>query len=460
LGFFAEEKLQRIDVENGTPAVLCDAPNSSGGSWGRDDVIVFSTGGLQRISAAGGKPIEFLHLPAGEEAYRWPSFLPDGRRFVFLRDSYRTPDHFLRVGSVDSDRVQDLMQVVSNGIMTASGDLLYVRGGALLSQTFDLERLVPIGVPTTLVEHNVSLDDNHLFEFSASDTGVLTYRSVALDSQLTWFDRAGKRLGTVGEAAPITSFDLSLDGTRVVFERLDVDGRLSDLWLLDLARGVTSRFTFDRAINNTPRWSHDGERVAFVCSRQEQNEIYQRAVAAPHKEDRMLSMDASMSPMSGMPDGRILAWTPGKMWVLSPGDEPQALGNGDLEEYDARVSPDGHWLAYRSNESGQSEVYVESFPGLTGKHRISTAGARDPHWSNDGKELFFNDITGASVLVAQIETEPVFSAGPPTELFRVAGAFGFAAAPDGRRFLMGVHSEDILMSPLTVVIDWTAAIRR
>jgi serine/threonine protein kinase len=460
LGFFAEGKLQRIDVENGTPVALCDAPQPNGGSWSREDVIVFSTGGLQRIPAAGGKPVEFLPLAAGEEAYRWPSFLPDGRHFVFLRDSYRTPDHFLRVGSIDSDRAQDLIQVVSNGIVTASGELLYARGGALLAQPFDLERLVATGVPTTLVEHNVSLSDNHLFEFSASDTGVLTYRSVAPESQLTWFDRAGKRLGTVGEAAPIVSFDLAPDGSRVVFDMLDADGRLSDLWLLDVTRGLTSRFTFDHAINNTPRWSRDGERIAFGCSRQEKNEIYQRAVAAPHKEELLLSMDTGMDTMSGMPDGRILAWTRGKMWALSPGHEPEALGTGELEEYDARISEDGHWLAYRSNESGKSEVYVESFPGLTGKHRVSTSGARDPHWSKDGKELFFTDMTGRAILSVKIETHPAFSAGPPTELFQVPGAYGFAVAPDGQRFLINVSSDDLLTSPLTVVIDWTAAIKR
>jgi hypothetical protein len=328
LGFFAEGKLFRVDVENGTPVALCDAPHPDGGTWGREGVIVFASDGLHRVSASGGKPVELKPLGADEEAYRWPSFLPDGRHFVFLRDAVRTPDHWLKAGTFDSDRVQDVMQVVSNAMVTASGELVYVRGGALLAQRFDLEKFVPVGDSTTLAANIVSLDTNHCFEFSVSDAGVLIYRSVAPESQLTWFDRTGKRLATVGDAAPISSFDLSPEGSSVVFDMLDADGRLSDLWLLDLEHGQTSRFTFDHAINRTPRWSYDGKRIAFVGSPQLPNVLRLRTVAAPHDEDLLFTTEEGMNPMCGLPDGRVLASVRGEMVVLSPGNPPRARADG------------------------------------------------------------------------------------------------------------------------------------
>jgi Tol biopolymer transport system component len=460
LAYFAEGKLMRVEVESGTPVVVCEATHPDGGAWGRDGKIVFAHGSLFRVAATGGKPEEFLPLGPDEEAYRWPSFLPDGRHFVFLRDAFRTPDHWLKLGSIDSDRVQDVIQVVSNACVTASGELVYVRGGALLAQRFDLEQLAAIGEPSTLAEHIVSLDDNHKFEFSVSDTGVLICRSVASESQLTWFDRTGKRLATVGEAAPIPSFDLSPDGTRVAFDMLDADGRLSDLWLLDLVRGQTSRFTFDHAINNTPRWSCDGKRVAFVCSRHDHGEIHLRSADPPHKEDLLLSADDRISPMCGLPDGSVLASVRGKMMTLSLGKKMGAVETTAPDELDARISRDGHWLAHLSNESGHAEIYVESFPDLAGDQRVSSAGGKDPHWRSDGKELYFSDMSGAVIYAAKIETSPELTVSAPTELFRVPGANGFAPSPDGQRFLVNVGADDAMTSPLTVLLDWTAAIRR
>jgi Tol biopolymer transport system component len=286
----------------------------------------------------------------------------------------------------------------------------------------------------------------------------LIYRSVAPESQLTWFDRAGKQVATVGDAAPMSSFDLSPDGSFAVFDMLDADGRLSDLWLLDLAHGQTSRFTFDHAINRTPRWSYDGKRIAFVGSRQLPNALYLRTVSAPHDEDLLITTEEDMNPMCGLPDGRVLASIQGKMAVLSPGKPSEPVHTDD--PFDARISDDGHWLAYGSKESGHPEIYVESYPGLTGKQRISSNGGRDPHWRKDGKELFFSDLSGAVIYSVKIETNPELRVGTPIELFRASGAFGFAVSPDGERFLLNVSSDDLVASPLTVVMDWTNAIQR
>ena len=463
LGFFADGKLKKIDASGGPPQVLAAASYASGGTWNRDGVIVFTPNvfdPLYRISASGGTAVPVTKLGPREEAHRSASFLPDGRHIVFMADARRTEDHRIKVADLDSGEVQDLIGAVSNVAFAQPGFILFVRAGSLLAQPFDPKRLRLAGEPVVVGESlTESGATNHHFEFSVSESGVLAYRSADPRSQLTWVDRTGRQIGRIGEPVRRGFVELSAAGNQVAYEQIDADGRNADLWLLDVSRATTSRFTFDPGSDYAPIWSPDGSRIVFGATRKGFEDLYVQSSSAGAQESLLLKSGDDKVPTSWSPDGRFIlfeSWTSRgiDLDVLSLEGSPKAdpFIHTQFDETRAVFSPDGKQVAYVSDESGREEIYVTSFPGHTGRRQVSTAGGTRPRWRADGRELFFG-ARGGKLMV--VEALPNGDFGDPKELFQLRGARDYAVAADGQRFLVDVSLEDPSSAPATVVLNWT-----
>jgi Tol biopolymer transport system component len=469
LGFFADGKLKRIDASGGPPQILTKAPFGFGGTWNRDGTILFAPNVLEslyKVPASGGTPVAVTRLAPREEAHRWPCFLPDGRHFVFLADARRTEDHHLKIGSLDSPETREIASAVSSVAFAEPGYLLFVRAGSLLAQPFDEKRLRLDGEPLVVGE-KIAEDGNinHKFEFSVSRTGVLAYRSADPASQLTWFDRSGHPAGKVGDPTRRGYFTLSPARNQLAYEQLDADGRHADLWLIDLSRAVTSRFTFDPSSNFSPVWSPDGNRIVYGATRKDFEDLYVRSAVAGAQEELLLASGDDKAPTSWSSDGRYILfedYTSDRgidVMLLSLDGAPKAepFVQTPFDEQQATFSPDGRWVAYVSGESGRDEVYVTSVPARTNRRQVSTGGGGRPQWRADGRELFYG-ARGGKLL--SVDVGPNGDFGLPKEILQVRGARDYAVAPDGQRFLVDVALEDPGVAPATIVVNWTADLKK
>lgn len=474
IAYFANRKLFKIDATGGRPQMLCDVGEHSGGAWNRDGVILFGGAeGLHRVSAQGGTPTLATKVSPKEEAHRWPSFLPDGRHFVFLADADTTEDHNIRVGSLDSQDSQILFGAISRVAFAQPGYLLYVNQGSLVTVPFDPASLKVTGEPVTVAERVAEVGENHEFDFSVSEDGTLAYQTGITASQFTWFDRSGKKLGVVGEPASADHLAISPDGKSAVAGLVDADGRESDLWLYDLTRGTTSRLTFDPHGDGTPLWSPDGARIVFGSNRAGTGvvDLYEKAASGAGDEQILLKAASAKFATSWSRDGQFILfenWLPqakGGVWLLSMSGNHEAkplLQSTAFNQGQGQFSPDGHFVAYTSDESGRVEVYVQRFPLSSEKWQISTGGGLQPLWRGDGKELFF--ITEDKKLMAvDLKTDGKFESGIPRELFqgsmKTGFAYSYATTADGQRFLMSAPIDAPARAPMTIVTHWTNVLR-
>jgi eukaryotic-like serine/threonine-protein kinase len=478
VAFYADGKLKKIDVSGGPPQTLCDArgfPNP--GDWSKDGVILFEPGAvdpLYRIPAAGGEPVQVTRLGAKEEAHRHPTFLPDGRHFVFLADSNLSEEHKLRVGSLDSQETRVLLGAISNVHFSASGELLFVRAGSLVAQPFDPGRGELTGEPVALVDNVAAAGLNHRFEFSVSASGVLLYRSVTPNIQIAWYDHSGRKLATVGEPGHFDTLEVSPDTQHIALGMLDADGRNSDVWILDVARGQTARFTFDPSGDYGPVWGPDSDRMVWLSQRQVLPVLYQNTLERRADDQPLPVRGNHLEPGSISPDGRVVMYSTladRTGWDLVT----QRLdGSGKPEPYlvtpfadvHGRFSPDGRHVAYESDESGRMEIHVRPYPASVGGRQVSSGGGSHAHWSRDGRGLYFLSPAGAIMAAAVRGKTGAARDGadlefdPPRELFRVPGIVNFDVARDGDRFLVGAHLEEASTAPMTVVLNWREALKR
>jgi Tol biopolymer transport system component len=477
IGFWSDRKLQKIDANGGPVLTLCNAGVLFGGTWNRDDVILFSVGPgpIQRVSAGGGPatPVTVLDRASGEHGHTFPWFLPDGRHFLYTAEANDEDKATIYVGDLQSkERRTRVMFAKSNAVYVAPGYLLFLRESTLMARAFDAGKLAATGDPFPIAEQVDSLRAPSRGYFSASRNGVLAFTSGAQtpNLQMTWYDHSGKPLGTVGEPMEMQGPSLSPDGKTVAVDRRDPRTGLYDIWLLDLGRGTDFRFTFNSKNNRFPTFSPDGTYLAFQSDRTGQTDVYTKAIGGVAQDEVVDNKEGvSKTPRGWSADGRYLLETrfaPSKssdIWIV-----PAHPGTGDekprpyLESAeDGRLSPNGKWLAYFSKETQRNEIYIVTFPNPGGKWQVSTNGGLTPVWSRDGKQLYY--VSGTKMMAVDIKgtgTSP--EPGVPQPLFDVQmGKLnpGFDVSRDGR-FLIPVAVEQTAPVPITVVVNWMAGLRR
>jgi serine/threonine protein kinase len=491
LAFADATRLKKIDVTGGPPVTLSDLPQPVGqGAWSAGGVILVGgrgVGPMWRVSATGGPATQVTKLdPARQEGFHtMPSFLPDARHFVYLRRAAAAEESGIYLGSLDvkpeDQPTKRLVATQFGAVYTPSGDprtgyLLFLREATLSAQKFDTERLEPVGEAAPVAEQ-IGNANGVLGFFTASTNSILAFRSGlgATGVQLTWFDRLGKALGTIGEIGVMQRPAISSDSRTVAIDRRDVQTGLLDIWLLDLMRGTTSRLTFNsnNTNNGLPVWSPDGSHVAFYTGGGRAS-VRQKAASGVGPDEVLDEALTSRVATDWSRDGRYMIEsvldpkTKFDIWVLPLfGDrKPFPYLHTEFNENNAKLSPNGQWLAYSSDETKRFEVYVQTFPNPGGKWQVSTGGGTLPVWGRDGKELFF--IGGdrkmrAVELKSGVGNGAKFEAGVPKALFDVnfeAGFNpGFDVSKDGR-FLIPTRAGQSASVPITVVINWTAALNK
>jgi Tol biopolymer transport system component len=478
IGFFSNNKLKKIEAGGGPIQTLCDAQSPYGGTWSAEGVILISldTKGINRVPAAGGTPTPVLPLDESrkELAQAWPYFLPDGRHFLYQSWNGRSDSSALCVAAIDGSDRKLLLTADSSPAYAAGGYLLFARGTTLMGQSFDIRALKLTGDPFPVVEQIGYNYSNSNSTVSVSATGAMAYlANTTMDRELVWFDRSGKRQETVGPAADINDIVLSPDGKRLAMQRL-VDTN-SDIWLMDLSRGVPSRFTFDAATEDNPVWSPDGSEIVFSSGAGNADvllNLYKKPATGVGNPQMLLQTDLAKEATDWSRDGRFIIFHVSDqknafdIWILPLfGDgKPYPFLQTQFEESQAHFSPDGHWIAYTSNETGRNEVYVQTFPQSGGKWLVSSGGGAQPHWRGDGKELFY--IAPDRTLIAvDVNAGATFETGAPKPLFGTqVNAYNapnrYVVAPDGQRFLINSAAGEVNQTPITVVLNWTSGLKR
>jgi len=479
IGFFADGKLKKVDVAGGQVQVLCDAPNGRGGAWNREGTVIFSPdalGPLSRVSSAGGSPTELTKVDTArsEAGHRWPVFLPDGKHFLYLAANFsgRPGINAIFVGSLDSTEKHFVVSASANAFYSDPGYLLYMRDKTLVAQPFDLRHFALSGEPHTLSDEVLYFPQVYRAAFSVSgpetlvaQTGVGVYLS-----QLTWFDRSGRTVGTIGKPAWYNNVQLSPDGRRVATDQTDQDGRNVDVWVLDPARGATTRLTFDPALDSTPVWSPDGKQLLISSNRSLNFRFYLKNSDGSGSDEEIAEAgNDSFNSLDWSRDGKyVLARRNNALWcltlterVLKPFIQAKWVVKG------AQFSPDGRWVAYSSNESGSMEVYVVPFPSGNGKWQVSTGGGQEPRWRIDGKELFFLS-RDSKMMAVPVSTGTSFESGSPVALFQThrrqpissQDVLSYDVSADGQKFLIATRVDESAVAPLSVLLNWTSAIEK
>ena len=477
VGFFAEGKAKRIEIATGVVQNICTAGTDLGATWNRDGDIILPLGNrvaLSRVPSTGGEPQKLTTLDAGrqENSHRWPHFLPDGRHFLFTARSSLRENTVIRVGALDSKETKQLLLAQSNAVYVPSGYLLFANEGTLWAQKFDHARLELQGEPFAIETPISQITSSARAAFAASaDGSVLTFQTGGhTSSQITWVDRKGAVLSTVGPPGDYTDIRLSPDGSKLAVVIPDKDTGNRDIWLMSLPSGTLTRFTFHPANDWRPTWSPDGSRIAFASDRNPQSSIYVKAVNGERDEKLLLTQENGVFPLDWSANGRTIlyerntpnSWT--DLWALplASDQKPFPLVATPARESTGQFSPDGKWMAYISDESGTPELYLKPV-GRMGKQRVSTAGATSAVWRSDGREIHF--ISGdqrvmASTVAGYANDE--LSLSSPHPLFRQCGANtnlrdvgrNHDVTADGSRFLFACLSASPQPSFFTVHWNW------
>ena len=472
IGFFADDKLKKIEIPNGRPEIICDANQNQGGTWGKNGTILFSNKDvIYRVNSSGEAPQPVTKLDANHEGHRWPFFLPDGNHFLYLNDSNKSELHSLQLGSLDSTKTHNnlLSPFISNPVY-AAGYIFFVRTGTLMAQRLDSKNFQLTGSPITIADQIAEVFGNHRFDFSVSENRTIAYQQQNPNSQLIWFDRNGVKLESVGDPGRYASIDLSPDGRSAAVEVLDATGRNGEIWVVQLSRGISTRFTSNPYADLSPIWSPDGTKIVFGSDRNGRFlDLFQKATNNASTDELLKEVNADTFPTSWTPDGKYIIYetwdhrTKGDIWSIpiSGGRKPMPLVQTEFYESRGQVSPDGHWVAYSSDESGRPEIYVQTMPPSGPRYRISSGGGTEPRWRSDGKEIFFIS-PDHELMAAQILTNNPFETGIPKALFVVQERFlgpergNYAVSNDGNRFLINTMSDPPTSHAIHLITNWTA----
>ena len=470
VGFFADGKLKKVRPDGGVQ-VICAAPDNRGGGWSKQGTIVFAPAGespLFAVSASGGEPRQVTTLDSTrhETSHRFPYFLPDGRHFLY--STLPATDRGFRIlaGSLDGGPSREILTADSAPVYAAPGYLIYLRDRTLVARKFDTRSLTAGGEPLAFPDMPATSQSTGLRAATVSSNGMLAYMNGAVtNSRLIWLDRAGRTIGAV--PAPAAQYGLivvSPDGTHAAVDRI-VSPNESDIWILDLARGVSSRLTYGPRNNNTGIWSPDGTRIAFETNRNGPYDIYVKSVSGATPETPLVvGQSLFKHPASWTPDGKTLAFyqmdsgTGFDIWTV-PADgslPPTPYLRTRFQEEFPDISPDGKWLLYNSDESGRPEEYVQSFPAPGHKYQVTTGGALLGFWRKDGKEIIALGPDGLTLLAAEVtESGERFRASPPRPLFRTPpNVNGVGLVRDGQRFLIPIPEGKTEAPSITLVMNW------
>ena len=495
IGFFSQVKLKKVDASGGAPITICDGGLPRGGAWNADGMIIFTNGPgspLLVVPASGGNPTRLTKFDSlqKENSHRWPSFLPDGKHFLYLARTVtgsQGEGGLIRVGSLDG-KVNKVLVSASSNAVYASGHILYVRGTTLVAHVFDESSLEVKGEPMTIAE-GVTYDPSiNRGMFTVSSNGILLYqRGVAqLGSRLILFDRTGKPTGVASELAEYFYPHVSPDSRFVEAYVWDYQSHNADIWISDLDRHQKTRFTFNPAVEAYGVWSPDGSRLIFDSNREGPYNLYEKALSTAAGETVLLRTSHDKNPCDWSKDGKFLLYqenhpesTQFDLWVLplTGNREPVSFLQSEFNESGGRFSPDGHWVAYVSDESGRSEVYIRPFqePGaqtaakngaMSGEEwQVSLAGGDSPRWRGDGKELYYfshdnkmmaADVTVKDGVLGVSHVHPLFEVPSIVQL----PVSDYDAFSDGKKFVINVPFETQNQTPLTLVVNWEAKVKK
>jgi Tol biopolymer transport system component len=481
LGFFTDTSLRRLDLAGGAPQTVAPASSGAGGTWTTDGFMVFApspSSPLMRVPATGGTAVAVTSFGPQHLGHRWPDGLPDGRRFLFYAGG--PPDVAgIYLGTLDGGTPARLTTSESAGVSLRGEWLLWVRAGALVAQRLAAAQGRLTGELVTVAD-GVAVDTFERGAVSVAGTGLVAYRAGdAGQRQLTWVDRAGAALGTIGDRDPTWSRPrVSPDGRHVAVART-VQGN-QDLWLLDGTR--MSRFTFDAATDDIAIWSPDGTRLLFTSTRTGGGDLYQKLTSGAGAEELVVASEHVKTPSSWSTDGRFVLFhgtdpeTSSDLWVTdvsggasgasAGGRAPTVLLQTPFREVWGAFSPDGRWVAYMSNESGRPEIYVRPFappgtPAIGGPWQVSTSGGIHPVWRPDGHELYYIDPVGAMVAAPIRIDGDTLDPGTPMVLFATRLLGGGIDAGQGRqydvardgRFLINTVLDEA-EAPITLLQHW------
>ena len=499
IGFFASGRLQRVSLSGGPPQVICEAPVDTAPTWGSTGTILFAmtpnaatqrSGGIYQVPAGGGsiRQVTTVDKSRGESEHFWPSFLPDGDHFIYLATTFQAETGSRRrtayVRSVATGTVTRLEDIDSRLVYAPPGHLLYAQNGALLARRFDVTSRRFTGDPVTVAPRLWYFKPTGMAQFAVSGAGVLAYHGATHVSDLIWFDRSGRAGATLGTQAAFADVRiLPVDGRKIAVTIVDPRSGVPDIWIYDRESGIPTRFidaSTDALVEaSRPVWSIDGEWLYFRSAGENgPPDIYRKRADGRGRTEIAFAPDGVQAPMDIAADGQTLVYldndrTTGRdIWLLplTGPAAPRPYLRTTAFEQDARVSPDSRWLAFVSSESGRGEVYVAPLDDPGGRQRVSAAGGLAPRWRGDGRELVYLDLNNTfnSVTITVREgrlipapPRPLFSPGP---VARNPGAgMGepyYDLSPDGQSFLVNRIVDDPAVAPITVVLNWTAALPR
>jgi Tol biopolymer transport system component len=480
VAFFADGKLKKVPVTGGTPQTLALTPNGRGGAWGKQNVIVFAPDAATPLWRVNGDGTNAAQLTRSTDvdadfSHRFPVFLPDGEHFLYWVGNFRNleddQESGIYISSLSGNEQKRLLLVHSNPGY-AEGRLVYVNAEkTLVSVALDVKNAKLNGTPKAIGEGVGFQPSTYWAAFTVSDNGTVVYNTSigATLSQLTWYDREGKELGTLGQAGEMANPALSPDDNFVALDRTDIKAANVDIWIEDVKKGTASRFTFSPAEEVDPVWSRDGKEIAYrsivkhatvvvknVRGMEPERVVTESAVeGAQERIPNGWSLDDQTILCTGQLNGAGASlWT-----VPAAGGQWAPFLNGKASYTSGQVSPDGKWVAYASNESGDWEIYVTTFPKATGKWQVSRGGGTEPRWRGDGNEIFYLGARGMLIGV-EVSRGERFSTGMPRTLFPFTGRaqisstdlFSYDVTKDGKRFVVNRYKKAEAVSPLTVVL--------
>ena len=461
IGFVSQGKLKRIDVSGGSPMTLCDVSIARGGTWSEDGQILFAdrASGLKRIAASGGTPVVVttVNKQAGELFHYYPQYLPGGKQYLYLVRYAEEEKNAIYVGSSDGKAAVKVVESGYRAVYDASTKrLLYMQGtGVLMARKLEVDPPRLSGEAVTVAEGVRLSNFNRYSEFSVSGNGTLYYGrgNGSGKVQFGWRDRAGKQIEVVGQ--PVEAdiyYSLSPDGSRVAYGASSNGGQ-NEVWVMEMARGLSTRLTFNGG--RSPQWSPDGKQLYYWNGKG----IHRKAADGSGGEEFLSKTGTNEWPTSVSPDGKVLLYGVADIRKLGLDGErkSEAYLETKYSEGFAVFSPDGRWVAYRSDESGRQEIYVEGYPERRGKWLVSSEGGSNPQWRGDGKELYWSKADGMLMAASIVLQAAGVQVGRAEALFRSTGQFGyFENAKDGKRFLVAEPEVSQQEFPMVVVENWAA----